>query len=242
MQEYRPGLNATLFLPAAGNEAPLVVMVPGGGWRTADPSGYAGLARSLADTGMIALTVEVGAAENGVTYPGPIEDIHCAVAFGVAAAEEAGHRPGAVVLLGHSSGAHLASLAALTDEEDLPDCTHRAVKADALVGLAGVYDVTRLPALAFLLFGVSPDDDPGIWKDGNPLHRAGLRPELPILLLHGGSDSLVPVSFTDDFAEALKDGGHVVEATVVEGADHNQILQADVSGRLISDWIEGLAG
>lgn len=236
--EYRPGLHANVFLPEATDAAPLVVMVPGGGWRTADPSGFADLAASLAEAGIVALTVEIGAAEDGVSYPDPIEDIHCAVGFGISRAEEAGIRPGPVVLLGHSSGAHLAALAALNSE--LPECTHPAVPADALVGLAGVYDVDRLPALAYLLFGVSPEEDPGVWEEGNPLLRAALRPELPVLLLHGASDPLVPVSFTDDFAAVLEDGGHDTTVTVIGGADHSEIFLPEISGDVIVDWIEGL--
>ncbi|MFP3914312.1 MAG: alpha/beta hydrolase family protein [Actinomycetota bacterium] len=237
-EEYRPGREATLYVPPDGEELPLVVMVPGGGWRTADPSGLAGLAATLAESGLAALTLEVGAAEDGVTYPTPVEDILCGVGYGLDLLGRGGYTPGPVILLGHSSGAHLASLAASTSMQDLPECDHPAAVADALVGLAGVYDVTRLPALAYLLFGALPEETPEAWLEGNPLLRAGDRPEVPVLLLHGQSDPLVPVSFTQDYAEALREAGHDTTVELVPGADHTDIYSASVSGDVIVDWIE----
>lgn len=241
VEEYRAGLEASVFLPAPLSEAPLVVMVPGGAWRTADPSGYAQLATFLAEAGAVAVTAEVGAAENGAVYPGPIEDIRCAASYGAARAREAGIEPGPVIVMGHSSGAHLASLAALGADEGMPDCPDPDAPIDALVGLAGVYDVDRLPALAVFLFGVSPEEDPAIWAEGNPLLQADLRPDLPVLLAHGTSDPLVPVSFSEDFASALTDGGHDTTVVIVEGADHGEVLLPRFTGEAILEWIRALA-
>jgi len=238
--EYLPGLTATLYLPEATSAAPLVVMVPGGGWRSADPTGYARLAVHLAESGMAVLTARISAADDGAVYPTPIEDIHCAVGHAIARTEAAGISPDPVILIGHSSGAHLSALAALTAAQELPECPDPPRPVDALIGLAGVYDVTRLPALAFLLFGVAPDDDPELWEEGNPLLRAAMRPELPVLLLHGDADRVVPVSFTSDFALTLEQGGHNTAVTIIPGADHNEIYSPEASGDLIVDWIEGL--
>jgi pimeloyl-ACP methyl ester carboxylesterase len=47
---------------------------------------------------------------------------------------------------------------------------------------------------------VSLETDAALWESGNPLLRAGLRPEIPVLLIHGDSDDLVPPSFTSEFA------------------------------------------
>ena len=46
--EYLPGLEAYPHLPTGVTSAPVVVLVPGGGWVSADPSGLGGLADSLA--------------------------------------------------------------------------------------------------------------------------------------------------------------------------------------------------
>ena len=237
VSEYLPGLEARFHLPAPADRVPLVVMVPGGGWKTADPAGFEGLARDLAMSGILAAAVEVRAAENDVLYPVPVEDVLCAVAHSVAWAGSNGFEPGLVALLGHSSGAHLASLAVLAPSEFSSDCPDQQQTPDALVGLAGTYDVGIVPGVARRLFGVSSETDPALWESGNPVLRAGLRPEVPVLLIHGDADDLVPTSFTTEFARALEVGGHAVTVHMVTGADHHEIYSAGTSGDLITDWI-----
>jgi len=48
--EYLPGLEADVYLPsvAQAGPVPVVLLVPGGGWQTADRSGLAPLAAELA--------------------------------------------------------------------------------------------------------------------------------------------------------------------------------------------------
>jgi acetyl esterase/lipase len=240
--EYLPGLEARFHLPAPADRVPLVVMVPGGGWATADPAGLEGLARDLARSGILAAAVEVRAAEDDVLYPVPVEDVLCAVAQSVGWARSNGSEPGLVALLGHSSGAHLASLAVLAPSEFSSGCPDQQLAPDALVGLAGTYDVDVVPGIATRLFGVSRETDPALWESGNPVLRAGLRPEVPVLLIHGDADDLVPTSFTTGFARALEVGGHDVTVQMVPGADHHEIYSAEASGDLITEWIEKVGG
>lgn len=238
--EYLPGLEARFYPSIDAARAALLVMVPGGGWQTADPAGLDGLARELADSGIFTATVEVRAGEDEVVYPIPVEDVLCAVAFVVTTARSEGVAPGPVIVLGHSTGAHLAALAVLAASDYSPECPDPVVAPDALIGMAGTYDVGIVPGIARRLFGVSPEADPALWESGNPVLRAGLRPEVPVLLIHGDADDLVPISFTSEFAAALERGGHVVTVEIVTGADHHEIYSAGASGGLIADWTEQL--
>lgn len=246
--DYLPNLGGSLFLPEGANEAPtqvpLVVMIPGGGWLTADPTGLDGLARHLSGAGIAAMPVRIRAARDGVTYPVPVEDILCAVAYGVATASDRGVDVGTVVLLGHSSGAHLSSLAVLATDAYTAGvaetCPWAPVTPDALIGLSGPYDVTMLAEVAELLFKSLPDEDPATWEGGNPLNRAGLRPDVPVLLVHGAVDEVVPQVFTDDFAAALAAGGHDVTVKILDGLNHGDVLLPQNSGDIIADWVEAL--
>lgn len=240
VSEYLPGLEARFYPSTAAAKAALLVMVPGGGWQTADPTGLDGLARVLADSGIFTATVEVRAGQDEVLYPVPVEDVLCAIAFVVTTARSEGIEPGPVIVLGHSTGSHLAALAALATSDYSPACPDPVVVPDALIGMAGTYDVGIVPGIARRLFGVSPEADPALWESGNPVLRAGLRPEVPVLLIHGDADDLVPTSFTTEFADALAKGGHVVTVEIVAGADHHEIYSAEASGALIADWTEGL--
>lgn len=248
--EYAPGLTEDLYLPDqlatephdGRGRVPLVVLVPGGGWATADPTGLAGLASALADAGIAAAPTHLRAEEDGVTYPAPLEDVLCAVATAADRLRSRGFVPDPVAVLGHSSGAHLAALAVLAVDDYSPTCDAPAVEPDALIGLSGPYDISQVPEVASALVGTSPDDDPGSWAAANPVDRADLRPDVPVLLLHGDADETVPVEFTTQFADALEEGGHPTTVEVVPGVDHLGIFEADVAGPPIADWVLSLAG
>lgn len=236
--EYRPGLTAFPHLPKGVSSAPVVVIIPGGGWQTADPSGLEPLAADLASKGVVAMPVVIRASDDGVTYPVPVEDVLCALADGVATARAAGIEPTRAVLLGHSSGAHLSAVATLAPDQFTPKCDDPVVAPDALVGLAGPYDIRNFSDAAENLF--APDADDATWDAANPVLLAGRRPEVPALLLHGEADELVAPQFSTDFADALRAGGHQVTLDVVPGVNHGQVYSADVAAAPVTDWLKGL--
>lgn len=239
--EYSPGLTEDLYLPAERGEVPLVVMVPGGGWTTADPSGFTGLATSLAAAGIAAAPTHIRASQDGVVYPIPVEDVLCAVAGAVAETVAQGFDPGPVAVLGHSSGAHLASLAVLAFDDFAPECLSPVVEPDALVGLAGPYDIGRITQYSSELFAAGPDEDPDTWAAANPVLRTDLRADVPVLLLNGDSDAVVAPEFAEQFAEALEDAGNPTTLEVIPGADHFSIFAPYVVGEPIARWLLGLA-
>ena len=236
---YAPGLTADMYLPRNPGRAPLVVLVPGGGWTTADPTGLTGLAHHLADAGIVAAPVHIRAAVDGVGYPTPVEDVLCAVAAVVGQARSRGFPPARVAVLGHSSGAHLAALAVLAFEDYDPGCLSPVVEPDALIGLSGPYDVSRVPWLATALLGSDPAEDPELWHAANPVQRAALRPDVPALLLHGADDDVVPVDFTTQLADALEGAGHPTTVEVVAGAAPRSILAPPVGGDRVASWLLG---
>lgn len=239
--EYAPGLTEDVYLPAEQGTVPLVVLVPGGGWMTADPTGFAGLATSLADAGIAAAPTHIRAQQDGVVYPVPLEDVLCAVAAAAEEVEAQGFTPDPVAVLGHSSGAHLAALAVLAYDDYAPDCSAPAVEPDALIGLAGPYDISKTE-YSVALFDTGPNEDPATWQAANPVLRADLRPEVPVLLLNGEEDDVVPVAFMTQFQQALEDAGHPTTTEVIPGADHMSIFTPQVSGDQIADWLRSLSG
>jgi acetyl esterase/lipase len=240
--KFAPGLTEDVYLPEQEGRVPLVVLVPGGSWTTADPAGLAGLASDLATRGIAAAPTHIRAADDGVVYPVPVEDVLCAVAAATEGIQSHGFRAGPVAVLGHSSGAQLAALSVLAADDYSPSCDSPAVTPAALVGLSGPYDISQLPDVAVALLGSSPSEDPAAWSDANPVERADLRPDVPVLLLHGEADETVPVAFTDQFAEVLKDAGHPTTVQVVPRADHETIYQPDVAGERIAEWLVSLPG
>lgn len=236
--DYLPGLAAYPHVPTGVTSAPVVVLVPGGGWQSADPTGLQPLAQSLAERGVFAMPVVIRAAEDGVVHPVPGQDVLCALADAAATARAEGLEPERLVLLGHSSGAHLSALAALAPGDFETRCEDPNVTPDAVVGLAGPYDIRDFEDAAAALFADDPDRAP--WDAANPLLRAGERPEVPFLLLHGDADDVVPPAFSTEFGAALRAGGHDTTVSVLPGEDHVSIYSAEVVAGPILDWLDDL--
>jgi len=240
--EYLPGRAADVYLPpGAGRQAPVVVLVPGGGWRTADRAGLAPLARSLAAGGAVAVNITYRAADGGGRFPQMVGDVVCAVDFAVDRARRSAFTPGPVVLAGHSAGAHLAALAALAPERFRAGCPYPAARVQGLAGLAGSYDVTTMPDVAQPLFGVPLSEDAARWREGSPMTFVGsagrTHADLRVLLIHGTGDTLVPPSATTGFAAALERAGVPVTVRLPAGLDHHQVYAADVAAAPLLRWI-----
>lgn len=240
--EYRPGREATVERPAE-RPTSVVVLVPGGGWTTADPGGMRPLAQMLLDDGHAVVTITYGVERTGDAYPVPLLDVACAVAF---AAAEVPDLP--VVLVGHSAGAHLVALAGLSPVVNQPvaevasspadaDCPSPAASADAVVGLAGPYDIAATGGAADALLGVPLAQDRGRWTEANPTTWVSERTDVPFLLIHGDADDVVPLWFSEDLAEALDGAGHEVELVVLPGVDHIAVYQPEALEEPLLGWL-----
>jgi acetyl esterase/lipase len=238
--DYLPGVAADVHAPAGRAPRAVIVLVPGGAWRTADREGLAPLAEHLAVAGHLVVNATYRAAADGVQFPVEVEDVTCAIAFAAAGAGTGLDPSHPVIVVGHSSGAHLAALAALAGSAFTGACPWPEAAVDALIGLAGVYDVHQVPEIAEQLFGVPLARAPDRWRDGNPFTWVDRRPALGVFLAHGDADDLVPVPSSQRFAAALERAGHPVRVEIVRGADHHAIYSAELIAPRILAWIDQL--
>jgi acetyl esterase/lipase len=244
--EYLPGLEADVYLPDRdkGGDVPVVLLVPGGGWQTADRRGLAPLAARLSDAGFVAVNATYRAGRDGVAFPVPVQDVVCASAFAAHAARSAGVDPGPVVALGHSAGGHLASLAALEGAGLAGQCPNPAPRITGLIGVAGVYDVRAFELGLVDFFGGTPEEEPEAWREGDPIglvDAGSAQEDLQVLLLHGDSDDDVPLEQSQAFQSSLTRAGVPVRLEVVPGATHQTIYSAEVAGPAAIAWIKELA-
>jgi acetyl esterase/lipase len=239
--EYRAGVEAEVYLPegAPPGPVPVVVTVPGGSWATADRTRLAPLAEALASEGILVVNASYRAMTDHVLYPVPVQDVACAVSFAAQQAVGSGYSPEPLVVVGHSAGAHLAALAALAPEEFAGDCPAPPVAPTGLVGLAGPYDLVAVERFAESLLGAPRSDAADLWTSADPVRRAGARPELDVLLVHGDADRTVPPALSRDFATVLRDGGHDVTLSLLPDVDHmGVVVAAGVTGPVITRWID----
>ena len=117
-----------------------------------------------------------------------------------------------VVAIGHSAGGLLALWAAA--RPNLPAGTPGAeprVRLGAVAALGAVSDLEADPQLTrpgqpvHDLMGGAPDQVPERYELANPRRRLPLG--LPILLVHGDADEMIPVARTREFARGCSSGG-----------------------------------
>ncbi len=238
-----PGTSTTAFRevdaevldPAGSGPHPAVVLVHGGSWVAGSPASLKALAFRLQGEGFLVVNARYTLASlRRPSFPAALDDIACAVRFAASHPES----DGSVALIGHSAGAHLAAVVALTGDLYGEGCAHGPAVATRLVGLAGPYDVTRIGVLALPFFGSAPDDAPDLWAAANPLTLTEPGLSLRALLVHGADDSLVDARFAEDFLGALVDAGLTATMETIAGADHMEIVDPGVVGDLVSGWLE----
>ncbi len=167
----------------------------------------------------------------------------CAVALARDRAPEFTTTPDRVVIVGHSAGAHLASLVAVAPGAFGSDCPVPGSRAvDAFVGLAGPYDTDRFDFLLAPWFGTSLEEDPAPWEAGNPFTYLADAPDIPYVLVHGDLDEVVPPIFSEELAAALEDAGKDVTLELVARGDHGVVNAPLVVGDLIADLAAAVAG
>ena len=207
---------------AGGGAAALIMFLHGGFWRAAYDRVHARpLAVALAAAGYAVVLPEyrrTGQAGGG--WPGTFDDV--AMAADVLPGLVPGPRPGAVLLGGHSAGGHLALWAAARAR--LPEGSPWAVARAAVsgvVGLAAVSDLTSCArqrlgrGAAQALMGGGPRRYPERYGAADP---ARLLPvPVPVGLVHGADDGVVPSQMSVDFAREA-------EAVAVDGAVRCEVL------------------
>ncbi len=218
------GVAADLYRPDRPGPWPLVVLVPGGAWRSADRSSTAALAADLARRGAVVLNTGYRLGHD-VSFA----DVACAVAVARAGAAGWGADAGRLVLAGHSAGAHVGAVVALAGPAAAPDCAAAGEPSPpaAFVGIAGPYEVLRFAPVPELrtFFGGGPDAAPEAWAAGDPYRHVSGNPEVAVALVHGRTDLAVLPVLSLRFAEALRGAGRDVDVYLVPGANHRDVLE-----------------
>jgi dipeptidyl aminopeptidase/acylaminoacyl peptidase len=62
-----------------------------------------------------------------------------------------------------------------------------------------------------------------------------------VLLIHGTDDDDGSLLVTYSFASALRRAGHEVSTKIMNGVDHQDVIQAEIVEPLLASWISALA-
>ncbi len=224
-----------LRLPSGDKPAAVVVLIHGGCWRAQyDIKHTAGAAAALAKDGFAVWSIEyrrVGDVGGG--WPGTFDDVSRAVDYvGELAKQYPRLDLSRVVLMGHSAGGQLALWAASRKEGEqngLYMSGHPPVSVKGVVSLAGITDLAAYGAATggcntavTPLMGGTAEQQPDRYHAVSPIGRLPM--SVPVRLVHGSGDAIVPLAQSQDFAARSKAAGGTAIVDVVDGAGHFDLV------------------
>jgi len=239
-EAYGPGalqFGELRLPPRVSGRVSVVVLIHGGCWRSAyDLAHVAAAAASIAQAGYAVWVPEyrrVGDAGGG--WPGTFTDIANAVDH---VRTLASHYPlidtTRVVLAGHSAGGQLALWAASrrAGEPALgtsSPATVSPLRVAGVVSLAGITDLAAYGAApgscgtaVTPLLGGTAGEVPDRYALVSPVGRVPIL--VPIRIVHGAADAIVPLAQSRTFAEKAKEHGVAVTLVEVPGAGHFDLV------------------
>jgi acetyl esterase/lipase len=192
---------------------PAIVIVHGGGWRAGSKQDlvYRSMLLDYANQGY--LTVSVGyRLDQEAAFPACIEDVKCAVRWLRAHAKELNVDPDKIGAFGHSAGAHLVLMLAMSSDNPALEgdggWNEYSSKINAVVGGATPTQIgPQRPNW----------NKPEWWPIGYISANT-----VPMLLIQGIVDPIVRVELVDDFVEKMKaTGAPDLSYIKIEGGDHD---------------------
>ncbi|MEO1922229.1 MAG: alpha/beta hydrolase [Sphingomonadaceae bacterium] len=222
-----PAVTAAVYAQPLGKgdaPRPVIVFTHGGGWNWGDPDDYGFIARSLASEGYVVVLTGYRLFPQ-VRFPAMLEDLATAVAWTDANIARFGGDPGRIVLMGHSAGAYNSLMLGL-DRQWLADEGLDADRFAGVVSLAGPADFYPFDKESSInSFGQAPDP-----QATQPVNFARADAP-PLLLVHGGADTVVRIRNSEALARAVAGLGGRVDTAFYPEMGHNDVLL-----KLASPW------
>lgn len=220
-------VSVDVYRRPGASGCPVIVWVHGGGWRTGDKAGKA-IDTKAAFAGelgaaLVSVNYRLVTPDGGNRWPVMGEDVAAAVAWVVEHAESLGIDPQRVALMGHSAGAHLASIVA-TDPELLAAAGASRDDVRCVVSLdSAAYDITLADARTTPLFAAAFGDDPVTLAGASPTVQAREHPAgLPdVLVVTRGTPARVAEA--DEFAATIRASGATAQLVHAGGYTHEQV-------------------
>lgn len=214
-----------VFRPKAGNAAPIVVMVHGGGWKVGDKAMGKVIdnkVKWLTDQGLIFVSVNYRMLPNADVAT-QAQDVARAIAAVQSKAASWGGDPSKLVLMGHSAGAHLVML--LTADPSLA-AGQGAKPWRGVVSLdSATMDVPATMAARHLkLYDEAFGTDPAVWRALSPLEQLKTTPAPAMMVCSSRRTDSCPQA--EAFAEKARALGG--QASVLP----QDLSHGDVNGKL----------
>lgn len=213
-----------LYLPAGRNtdSTKLVIMVHGGAWSTGDKSDFTPFVPTLQQrvTGCAVANINYRLA-TPLTNHFPVQenDMKAAIDFLVQKTSEY-HISNKIILLGASSGAHMALLQAYKNSSPK---VKAVVDFFGPVDMVGMYNAATPGSYAQLglqlLMNGTPATNAALYQQSSPINFVSAQSP-PTIIFHGDADTIVNVSQSMALKSKLQNAGVVNELDIYLGQGH----------------------
>jgi len=183
--------------PAVGRHYPAIISIHGGAWRSYDKGGVFVPHHSyLASQGYVVFDIQYRFSAEAV-WPAQLQDAQCAIRWVKAHASAYNIDPKRIALIGRSSGAHMALMAAYRPNDPKVGKTCADEEDSSVSAVVAIYPPTDLRlwqsipgGAVYELLGGQIDDIPEVYADASPVEY--VRDDLPpTLIAQGYMDELV---------------------------------------------------
>ena len=218
-----------VYIPEGAANAPVLLMVHGGGWRRGDKGAF-GVVQNKVNHYLPKGYIVISTNYRLVPQVDPVveaEDVAAALAFAQQHAAQWGADPSRFVLMGHSAGAHL-----VTEVSAVPEIWQKAGAKPWLGTIpldSGAYNVVQIMEQPHLgLYDTAFGKDRALWEAASPTLR--LKGPTPPMLLVCSSRRAISCGQSNAFADRANSLGGSAKVMPVD-MSHGEInLNVGVSG------------
>jgi len=220
-------LKLDMYRPAAASSSPLpcIVVIHGGAWISGKRSDMAPMCEGLARGGFVAATVSYRLAPKH-KWPAMLDDVQTSVRFLRANAAKYGIDPKRIGAAGASAGGHLALFLGVRDTRDTNPSEYPkfSSRVSVVFDIFGPTDLTQgfpdaIEPLYPLVLGKKRSEAAAELRDASPIFFLSEK-SAPVFILHGETDTIVPISQSRALEAKLKELKVPVQAAYIPNMGH----------------------
>ena len=234
--------------PKAGEPTPVVINIHGGGWNHGVKESQTGF-NTFFKIGFAVANIEYRLTGQA-TAPAAVEDARCALIYLVKNAKALNIDVNKIVIMGGSSGGHLALMAGLLGNDHKFDgnCTGvENIKVAAIVDKYGIADVwdwgygTTITSKSATRWLGDKANDKKFAMSVSPITYV-TKTSPPTFIVHGDADPTVPYQQSVDLHKKFVEAGVKTEFITVPGGEHGKFEKEKNSeiNKKIADFLLSL--
>jgi acetyl esterase/lipase len=236
------------LVPKEKSPSPIVINIHGGGWNHGVKESQSGF-NTFFKMGYAVANIEYRLTGQA-TAPAAVEDARCALIYVIQHSKELNIDVNKIVVMGGSSGGHLALMTGLLGNDHRFDGNCKGVeniKVAAIIDKYGITDVwdwgygTHITSKSATSWLGDKAKDKDFAMSVSPIHYVN-KNSPPTFIVHGDADPTVPYQQSVDLYKKFTDAGVKAKFMTVEGGLHGKFPKEKNSevNNAIADFLIGL--